>query len=308
MSAAFPRPGSDEQKRTLLRRLSMLDLGHGPIGLVPLEGGISNHNFQVNVGGISYVARLCHERPLLGIDRRNEVACQQAASRRGVAPEVIHHENGLLVSRFVAGQSLAPALVREPERLARLAAVLRDLHGGSDDLTGVMLYFCPFQTVRTYAQTARELGAPLPGDIDAIVADAGRLSRQMAPFRPVLCHNDLMPGNLIDAGSRMWLVDWEYSGIGHPLFDLASAAANAAFADDDDCALLAAYEPEAFERSLAELRIFKAVSWLRESLWGTIQAAASDIDFDYYGYAAENLEAYRQARGRLEFSRTGGRS
>jgi hypothetical protein len=35
-------------------------------------------------------------------------------------------------------------------------------------------------------------------------------------------------------------------------------------------------------------------------LWATIQSVTSDIDFDYERYAAENLQAYREARGRLE--------
>ena len=53
-------------------------------------------------------------------------------------------------------------------------------------------------------------------------------------------------------------------------------------------------------RDLAELRVFRAVSLLREALWATIQTVASDIDFDYHRYAAEHFRAYREARARLE--------
>jgi thiamine kinase-like enzyme len=289
----------EDPAHVLLQRLNRLNLSRGSIALERLDGGISNHNFVVRTVEETYVARLCAERPLLGIDRRNEVVCQQAAFERGVAPELVHHEDGLLVSRFVVGQSLSAEQVREPDRIARLAGVQRKLHVAVSELTGVMLYFCPFQTVRTYVRTARTLGGPLPGDIEAIVQDVGELACRIAPFRPVLCHNDLMPGNLIDQGDGMRLIDWEYSGIGNGLFDLASAAANAAFTDDDDRALLAAYDPAADDRVLNELRILKAVSWLRESLWGAIQAVASDIDFDYVRYASENLEAYRTARERI---------
>src|SRR5581483_3768020 len=100
--------------------------------------------------------------------------------------------------------------------------ILRRLHGAWDALAGEVLYFCPFQTVRTYAQTAARLGAGMPHDVAAILEDARGLSRRIAPFRPVLCHNDLLSANLIDDGRRLWLVDWEYAGIGHPLFDLAN--------------------------------------------------------------------------------------
>jgi thiamine kinase-like enzyme len=112
-------------------------------------------------------------------------------------------------------------------------------------------------------------------------------------------HPSVQRSNLIDDGQRLWLVDWEYAGIGHPLFDLANLSANAALDDDQESALLAAYRGQADPRDLAELRIFRAVSLLREALWATIQTVASDIDFDYRRYADEHFAAYCEARGRL---------
>jgi len=295
---ATPRP-----ERRLIRRLRRLDFARGPLVIEQIRGGISNHNFAVRAGGHAYFARLCQERPLLGIDRRNERVCHHSASARGVAPEVIHHEEGLLVTRFVEGRTLGPADVREPAVTARLAALLFHLHAGWDDLTGEILSFCPFRTIRTYARTALRLKAELPHDVGALLEDTRELARRIAPFRPVLCHNDVLPANLIDDGRRLWLVDWEYAGIGHPLFDLANASANADFSDDLDRALLEAYDGQVDPRALCELRIFKAMSRLRESLWSMIQTVASDIEFDYRRYADENLRAYRELRSRLDSNR-----
>jgi thiamine kinase-like enzyme len=292
-----------EQQRgetDLLQHLRRLDLARGPIDLEPIAGGITNRNFVIRSGSEMYVARLCEERPLLGIDRRNEVVCQQAAASWGLAPEVIHHEPGLLVGRFIEGRTLTAADVREPQVLARLAALLRRLHGSWDALTGEVLSFCPFRAVRTYARSAARLGAELPVEIDDLLEDARKLPHRIAPFRPVLCHNDLLPANLIDDGRRLWLVDWEYAGVGHPLFDLANLAANAALGDDQETTLLAAYRGDVVPGELAELRIFRTASLLREALWATIQTVASDIDFDYRRYAAEHLQAYREARARLQ--------
>jgi thiamine kinase-like enzyme len=271
----------------------------GPIAIESIPGGITNRNFVVRSGGEVSVARLCEERPLLGIDRRNEVVCQQAAASWGLAPEVIHHESGLLVARFVAGRTLTAADVREPQVLARLAALLRRLHGSWDALTGEVLSFCPFRAVRTYARSAARLGAELPVEIDDLLEDARGLSHRIAPFRPTLCHNDLLPANLIDDGRQVWLVDWEYAAVGHALFDLANLAANAALDDDQEAALLAAYRGEGDPRERAELRVFRAASLLREALWATIQTVASDLDFDYRRYADEHFHAYREARAGL---------
>lgn len=266
-----------------------------------LSGGITNHNYVVRTGERSFVARLCVEREVLGIDRRNEVVCQRSAHSLGIAPAVVHQEDGVLVSDFVEARTMSAEAVRDPAFVPRLAAVLRTLHSGWDQLTGEILYFSAFQTIRTYAKTARSLEARLPDDMEALLDDARGLARRITPFTPVLCHNDLLAGNILDDGRAVWLVDWEYAGIGHPLFDLASVSGNCAFPDEMEGTLLAAYlgVPEAGEHDRAQLRLLKTMSLLREALWAYIQTVASDIAFDYEAYAATNLEEYRKARRML---------
>jgi thiamine kinase-like enzyme len=274
-------------------------LVRGPFSIEPISGGLSNRNFAVRTAGQSYFARICQELPLLGVDRRNEIACHQAAALRGLAPEIVHHERGLLVTQFVEGRTLDPVTIREPAMLPRLSALLGHLHAGWDVLTGEVLYFCAFQTVRTYTQTAKKLEAWLPQDIDPILEDSTALARRIAPFRPVPCHNDMMSANVIDDGQRLWLVDWEYGGAGHPLFDLAHASTVGGMNLEEQRALFEAYPGPLPEAGLAEFEIFRIAALLRESLWSTIQTVASTIDFDYAGYARENLEAYRAARAAL---------
>jgi thiamine kinase-like enzyme len=284
------------QRAELLDRLRRLPFLAGRIDVEPIGGGITNHNFRVQADGRTYMARVCEDRSLLGIDRRNEVVCQQAAAELGLAPEVLHHEPGLLVLQLVEGRTLAAADLREPTCLARAASLLRSLHESRDAISGEILYFCPFQAIRTYARTAARLGADRPAGMEEMLRGARELSDRIAPFRPSLCHNDLLPANWIDDGRRLWLVDWEYAGIGHPLFDLANLAANASLDDDQEATLLAEHRGSLDPGNLAELRIFRAASLLREALWATIQAVASDIDFDYHRYAAEHYQAYREYR------------
>jgi thiamine kinase-like enzyme len=282
------------------RRLRSLDYWEGAISVEPLPGGITNDNYLVRDAGRSYVARLWADRTLLGIDRRNEVICQRAAWACGIGPEVVHHEEGVLISQHLPGRTLTPADVREPAFIPRLAAVLRKLHGAWDQLTGEMLYFSAFQTVRTYTKTARQLNARLPPDIDELLEDARRLAHQIAPFTPVLCHNDLLAANILASSDQVWFVDWEYAGIGHPLFDLAGVSANCAFPEPLELALLEEYHGSVGTRELRELRILKTMSLLREALWSVIQTVASDIDFDYARYAQENVLAYQRARAKLD--------
>ena len=277
-------------------RILSLPCWDSSVELEELPGGITNRNYKVVSAAGNRMARVCEDHRVLGIDRRNEGACQGAAAALGIAPEIVYHEEGILVSEFIEAQTLADSDVREAAALRRLAQVLRHLHGSRDSLSGEMLYFCPFQTVRTYVGNARELGARLPETIDSVLEDMIWLSEEISPFRPALCHNDVLAANILDDGDRLWLVDWEYGGMGNPLFDLAGVCGNCGLEREEEVLLLSAYFGREDAAVAREVRILKAVSLLRETLWAVIQTIASDIDFDYVTYAAELFEAYSRAR------------
>ena len=277
-------------------RILSLPCWDSSVELEELPGGITNRNYKVVSAAGNRMARVCEDHRVLGIDRRNEVACQGAAAALGIAPEIVYHEEGILVSEFIEAQTLADSDVREAAALRRLAQVLRHLHGSRDSLSGEMLYFCPFQTIRTYVGNARELGARLLETIDSVLEDMIWLSEEISPFRPALCHNDVLAANILDDGDRLWLVDWEYGGMGNPLFDLAGVCGNCGLEREEEVLLLSAYFGREDAAVAREVRILKAVSLLRETLWAVIQTIASDIDFDYVTYAAELFEAYSRAR------------
>jgi len=288
-------------------RIAELPCWRGGVRIEPLGGGITNRNFVVDDDAGRWVARIAEDLRALGIDRANELACQRAAAALGIAPAIVYHEPGVLVSEFVEGRTLTPQDVREPAVIERLAKLLRQLHDARDLLVGEFLYFCPFQTVRTYAETARRLGARLPARIDELLDDSRVLSLRVRPFRPSLCHDDLLAANILEAGDRLWLVDWEYGGMGNALFDVAGVAGNCAFDPATERRLLDAYldspSPDALAVALDETKILKAVSLLREALWAVIQGAISRIEFDYSAYARDNLAAYEHARAQLERAR-----
>ena len=267
-----------------------------PVEIEPLAGGITNQNFRVRDGSERYVVRLCADGTQLGIDRRSEAACQRAAAAAGVAPELVHHEPDLLVTRFVDGETLTAARLQDHDVLRRVARSLRQLHGDRSGIVDEMVAFSGFGASRTYVGMARRLGAELPADIDAILADTTELERSLSACEPALCHNDLLPANLIDDGGQTWIVDWELAGVGHPLFDLGGLASNAGLDAAAETELLAAYFDRVTPEARRELAIFKAVSLLREALWGAVQSGSATIDFDYRQYAAQHFERYRTAR------------
>lgn len=280
-------------------RIRSLPIWSGPIVMEPLPGGITNRNYLVTDGNERFVARVGAELHILGVDRRNELQCHRAAESLGIAPPLVYGENGVLVSRYIPSRTLDADGARAPGFATRLAQVLRQLHDGWDRLTGDLLFFSPFQTSRTYVATSRRIGAKLPTDIDEMLEATRELSHTVSPYIPVLCHNDMLPANVLDDGQRVWVVDWEYAGMGHRLFDLAGISANCGFSDEQDVEFLTSYRGELRRSDLYELRVLKVASLLRDALWGVVQTVASDLDVDYSEYARVYFEKYREAIAEL---------
>ena len=246
--------------------------------MTPLGGGITNRNFRVDVGGESFVLRVGgKDTELLGIDRRAEHGASVVAARLGVAPEVVAfvEPEGYLVTRYVEGD------VGRVE-VERAGAILRLVHGGPP----IPGRFDSFRVVEAYAATAVARGLRVPADYDrarelAVEIERRRGKRSLRP-----CHNDLLTANFIDDGERLWLVDWEYAGMGDPYFDLANFAANHELDEDGETALLDAYGGG----DRAAVVLMRVMSDFREAMWGVVQQAISELDFDFRAYAQQHFE------------------
>jgi len=257
----------------------------------PLGGGMTNHNFKVQVGGQSFVLRVGGENTeLLGIDRSVEHDASLAAAALGIAPEVIAFigPEGYLVTRFVAGESCR---VSAPEA----ARLLRRFHAGR----AISGRFDAFAVIEAYAATAHAAGIVHPPGYAAARRTADRIARRRGPFEACPCHNDLLAANFIHGDGRLWVVDWEYAGMGDPAFDLANFAVNNGLDEAGDDELLAAYgggHPDVHV-------LMRYVSDLREAMWGLVQQAIAKIEFDFARYADDHFARLEQIAAEPRFGR-----
>jgi thiamine kinase-like enzyme len=246
--------------------------------LEPLGGGITNRNFKVTVGGEAFVLRIGgKDTELLGIDRDAEHAASRIAADLGLAPEVVGfvEPEGYLVTRFVDGEVGRVDVERVGRALARL-------HAGP----AFPARFDSFRVVEVYRTTALERGVAVPASYERAkeVADAIERRRAGVALRP--CHNDLLNANFIAEDGRSWIVDWEYAGMGDPFFDLGNFAVNHSLDEDGDRRLLRAYGSD----DAAALRLMRFMSDFREAMWGVVQQAISELDFDFVDYADRHFE------------------
>jgi thiamine kinase-like enzyme len=272
------------------------------VRLEPLGGGITNRNFKVAVGGETLVLRIGgKDTGLLGIDRRAEYEASLAAASIGVGPEVVAfaEAEGCLVTRFIDGSPIPPERVRSPETLRSIGQTLRAVHDGPS-MPG---RFDSFRVVEQYRDLAVERGVELP----AAYEEAHELARAIEGARRGTtlraCHNDLLNANFIDDGARVRIVDWEYAGMGDPLFDLANFSINHELDEAANRALLRAYAGEPREQEAAALELMRFMSDFREAMWGVVQQAISELDFDFRAYADEHFERLQRTAANAGFRR-----
>jgi thiamine kinase-like enzyme len=261
--------------------------------LEPLGGGITNRNFKVTLlDGAQVVLRVGgKDTELLGIDRDNEYAAARAAAEAGLAPEVVAfvEPEGYLVTRFVDGGPVPVEDVRRLATLREIAGGLRRFHDGP----AIPGRFDSFRVVEAYCATATGRGVALPPGYAAAKEVADRIESARGVQPPAPCHNDLLNANFISDGERIWIVDWEYAGMGDRFFDLANFSVNHELSADENEELLRLYFGEVLEDDVRSLTLMRFMSDFREAMWGVVQQGLSELEFDFADYAESHFERLR---------------
>lgn len=272
------------------------ELGPAEADPTPLEGGITNRNYRMRLGGTDYVLRLHgKDTDLLGISREAEQAANEAAAALGIAPAVTASFAGGMVTRYVPCETLSSAEVAA--RVEEIALALRRFHQA--DVTLPAPFWVP-DLIAAYEHTLRARGGTPTPELLGAGELAGRIAAALPADERRPCHNDLLPGNVIsDADSgRVMIVDWEYAGMGDPWFDLGNLSVNNDFGEADDERLLQVYNGRSPSRAdRARLKLMRLMSDVREAAWGVVQGSLSDLDFDFAGYAESHFSRLRAATG-----------
>lgn len=264
-----------------------------------IKGGITNANFRVEDSGRRYFVRIGDDIPVHGVMRFNELSASLAAADCGLSPKVVHAEPGALLFEFVEGKTLSAEDVRKPAMLARILPLIRKCHREMPlHVTGPALIFWVFHVLRDYGHSLEAGKSRHMASLPRLLGIAAELERAVGAVEIVYGHNDLLPTNFIDAGTKLWLIDWDYAGFNSPLFDLANLCSNNEVAVADEIRLLEDYfERKADAELLRRYHAMKCASLLRETMWSMISEIHSTLDFDYVAYTAENLARFERALG-----------
>jgi thiamine kinase-like enzyme len=249
--------------------------------------GLTNRSYRIDDAGRSFVLRLAGPSTRLYIDRESEARHARAAHAAGLSPELLFADPQADLALYdysplppVAGDTLRadPALQR------RCSVALRRLH---EQVTGFVTPFDPFERIDHYLAVLVHLGGSQPPQHAEALREVGALRAVVdAPPAATACHVDTYCENFLDDGSRTQLIDWEYSGVGNPMWDLANLSReNQLDAIADMHVLTSYFRTPPSPAQLARFELFKPICDLFWASWCLIQVAAgndtSDWDADW---------------------------
>src|SRR5207247_444615 len=187
------------------------------VTVTPIEAGITNRNYRVEVGDEVYVVRLAGaDTELLGIDREDEVEAGRVAAAAGVGPEVVAFlpELGCVVTRFLAGSPIPEERLGDPPVMRSVIASIRAIHG----CPSIRATFPVFRIVERFRDMAAERGVAITAAYDEAHTVSTRIEESFsaAPMPLATCHNDLLNANFLLDHRHTWIVDYEYPGMGNP--------------------------------------------------------------------------------------------
>lgn len=255
------------------------------VGPITRLGGLTNKVYALD----DKVLRIAGHGTEEYINRTHEAEAARVAAIAGVSPELIYVDakSGIMVTRLIEGGiTMTPENFRTRRAApARAAEALRKLHKSG----GVFPFrFELFAMIDDYLKVLSTKDVSLPEGYHAAVREADSIRKVLAanpaPLAP--CHCDPLCENFIDTGTRMWIVDWEYSGMNDPMWDLGDLSVEGGFTAEQDVEMLHAYfggPPSPTDHG--RMVIYQAMCDLLWTLWGLIQLANKNPADDFRKYA-----------------------
>ena len=267
-------------------------------------GGMTNHSYKITRNdGEEYLVRIPGDGTEEMINRMDERKSTELACKLGIdSPLLYFGDDGCKVMKFIHDpQEMNEDVMKRPENLKQAAAIFHKLHTCGED-TGVR--FDVFEMADLYEKIIRDGGVAFYEDYENVkqtVMDikAAVDATGVAPRVP--CHNDSLMGNwVLDGDGKLYLIDWEYSGMNEAMWDLSCFSIEADYSPDNDDQLLEEYYGRS--ATVEEKKRFVAAKMYVDYLWTLWGLTRVPFDGDFmqeyadgrYIRLKKNIEAYKK--------------
>ncbi|MFS9338868.1 phosphotransferase family protein [Streptococcus mitis] len=244
-------------------------------------GGMTNQNYLVKTTNKQYIVKFFGKGTEKLINRQDEKYNLELLKDLDldVKNYLFDIEAGIKVNEYIESAiTLDSTSIKT--KLDKIAPILQTIHASGKELRGE---FAPFEEIKKYESLIEE---KIPyANYEAVRKEVFSLEKRLADLGVdrKSCHIDLVPENFIESPQgRLYLIDWEYSSMNDPMWDLAALFLESEFTSREEEAFLSRYESEQTPVSREKIAIYKILQDAIWSLW-TVYKEEQGADFGDYG-------------------------
>ena len=273
-------------KEIVKEKIASLLSGDEEIQSVEQLGGMTNQNYLVQTSSNRYIVKFFGKGTEKLIDRQNEKFNIELLKdlKLDVENYLFDIEAGIKVNQYIENaETLDSATIKT--KFEKIAPILQTIHASGKELKGE---FAPFEEIKKYESLIQgEISYP---NYEAVRKSVLSLKNELEKIGvdKKSCHIDLVAENFIEGpDGHLYLIDWEYSSMNDPMWDLAALFLESEFTPEEEADFLAYYEGDKTPVSREKIRIYKILQDIIWSLW-TIYKEENGADFGDYGISRYN--------------------
>ena len=273
-------------KEIVKEKIASLLSGDEEIQSVEQLGGMTNQNYLVKTSSNQYIVKFFGKGTDKLIDRQKEKFNLELLKdlKLDVENYLFDIEAGIKVNQYIENaETLDSATIKT--KFEKIAPILQTIHASGKELKGE---FAPFEEIKKYESLIQGgISYPNYEDVRKSVLSLKNELEKIG-IEKKSCHIDLVPENFIEGpDGHLYLIDWEYSSMNDPMWDLAALFLESEFTPEEETDFLAYYEGDKTPVSREKIRIYKI---LQDIIWGlwTIYKEENSADFGDYGITRYN--------------------
>ena len=229
-------------------------------------GGMTNQNYLVKTTNKQYIVKFFGKGTEKLINRQDEKYNLELLKDLDldVKNYLFDIEAGIKVNEYIESAiTLDSTSIKT--KFDKIAPILQTIHASGKELRGE---FAPFEEIKKYESLIEE---EIPyANYEAVREEVFSLEKRLADLGVdrKSCHIDLVPENFIESPQgRLYLIDWEYSSMNDPMWDLAALFLESEFTRQEEETFLSHYESEQTPVSREKIAIYKILQDAIWSLW-----------------------------------------
>ena len=244
-------------------------------------GGMTNQNYLAKTTNKQYIVKFFGKGTEKLINRQDEKYNLELLKDLDldVKNYLFDIEAGIKVNEYIESAiTLDSTSIKT--KFDKIAPILQTIHASGKELRGE---FAPFEEIKKYESLIEE---KIPyANYEAVREEVFSLEKRLAELGVdrKSCHIDLVPENFIESPQgRLYLIDWEYSSMNDPMWDLAALFLESEFTRQEEEVFLSYYESDQTPVSREKITIYKILQDTIWSLW-TVYKEEQGADFGDYG-------------------------